>query len=119
MNKIQCKIIPYTSRSKFDDKIFVKMKSKCLIEKPANRHYKFSFIIDFTYLKQESTDVLASFLILLITQLTPILKLAIVLPQKPKETTCRGHMWPTFLSRTLTDLARNHPKLVSFGFGMV
>ena len=27
------------------------MKSKCLIEKPADCHYKFSFIIDFTYQK--------------------------------------------------------------------
>ena len=41
-------MISYTSRTKFDDKIFVKMKGQYLIEKPANSHYKFSFIIDFT-----------------------------------------------------------------------
>ena len=45
-------MIPYTSRTKFDDKIFVKMKSKCLIEKPADCHYLQVFLHNRLYISK-------------------------------------------------------------------
>ena len=43
-------MIPYTSRTMFDDNIFVKMKSKCLIEKPADCHYLQVFLQNRLYI---------------------------------------------------------------------
>ena len=46
-------MIPYTSRTMFDDNIFVKMKSKCLIEKPADCHYLQVFLQNRLYIREE------------------------------------------------------------------